>query len=59
MKTYTEQDLREAFKAGLEKGSHQSYFDAPLDEDEYIESLNPKEVYEDEISLLILFFVEK
>lgn len=39
MKKYTEEDLRDAFKAGLTRGSHQSYFDAPLDEDEYIESL--------------------
>ena len=34
-----EQKLRGAFQAGLEKGSHQSYFDAPLDEGEYIDSV--------------------
>ena len=33
----SEQKLREAFQAGLKKGSHQNYFDAPLDEDEYID----------------------
>tara|TARA_R110000787_G_scaffold192027_1_gene303555 strand:- start:194 stop:475 length:282 start_codon:yes stop_codon:yes gene_type:complete len=32
--------LREAFQAGLNKGSHQSYYDAPLDEDEYIDSVS-------------------
>lgn len=45
MKTYTEEDLRLAFQAGSERGAFiqsGSYFDAPLDEDEYIESLNPK-----------------
>lgn len=35
-----EQKLREAFQAGLNKGSHQSYYDAPLDEDEYIDSVS-------------------
>ena len=42
---YTEEDLREAFKAGSERGAFDqagSYFDAPLDEDEYIESLKPQ-----------------
>jgi len=46
MKTYTEQDLRLAFQAGSERGAFiqaGNYFDAPLDEDEYIESLNPKQ----------------
>lgn len=45
MKTYTEEDLRLAFQAGRERGAFDqagNYFDAPLDEDEYIESLNPK-----------------
>ena len=42
MKTYTEQDLRLAFQAGVKLGRHNSYFDKPLDEDEYIESLNSK-----------------
>ena len=46
MKTYTEQDLREAFRAGHERGAFDhagNYFDAPFDENEYIESLNPKQ----------------
>lgn len=42
MKTYTEQDLRLAFQAGVNFGSHESYFDKPLNENEYIESLNSK-----------------
>lgn len=49
MKTYTEQDLRLTFKAGHERGmfdAYKSYFDAPLDEDEYIESLKEKVVEE-------------
>lgn len=36
---YTEEDIRNAFKSGLIKGNHQSYFDAPLNEDEYVEKL--------------------
>lgn len=43
MKTYTEQDLRLAFRAGIDMGKHiqaKNYFDKPLDEDEYIESLD-------------------
>ncbi len=43
MKTFTEEDLRNAFKAGRERGVHEergNYFDAPLDEDEYIYSLS-------------------
>lgn len=43
MKTYTEQDLRLPFRAGIDMGKHiqaKNYFDKPLDEDEYIESLN-------------------
>ena len=34
-----EELLRDAFRAGMNKGSHQSYFDAPLDETEYIDSI--------------------
>ncbi len=42
MKRYTEQDLRLAFQAGIDMGKHiqsGNYYDKPLDEDEYIESL--------------------
>ena len=49
MKTYTEEDLRNAFRGGIARGKHianNNYFDAPLDEDEYIDSL--KEVQEEE-----------
>jgi hypothetical protein len=41
-----EELLRDAFRAGMNKGSHQSYFDAPLDETEYIDSIK------DELKLL-------
>ena len=44
-KIYTEEDLRLAFQAGMDRGAFEqsgSYFDAPLDENEYIKSLNPK-----------------
>lgn len=50
---YTEEDLRKAFKNGVLRGMHDqagNYFDAPLDEEEYIESLNPK-VEENEIPI--------
>lgn len=39
-KTTTE--IRDAFRSGMNKGSHQSYFDAPLDETEYIDSIKDK-----------------
>jgi len=42
MKKYIEEDLRKAFEAGSSYGSHDSYFDKPLDEDEYIDSLKEK-----------------
>lgn len=48
-KKYTEEDIRKAFQAGHERGvfdGNNNYFDAPLDEDEYIESLNPKPIQE-------------
>lgn len=38
---YTEEDIRKAFQAGMEKGSANSeLIDAPLDENEFIEKLN-------------------
>jgi len=40
--TFTIDDLRRAFQAGSERGAfdaNHNYFDAPLDEDEYIESI--------------------
>ena len=43
-KVYTEEDLRQAFKAGWLSGKNDdNYFNKPLDEDEYIQSLNPIE----------------
>lgn len=53
-KKYTEEDLRLAFQAGSERGAFiqsGSYFDAPLDEDEYIESLKPQLKEEKEIPI--------
>jgi hypothetical protein len=46
-----EEKLRHAFRAGSLYGSHDSYFDAPLDENEYIESLKPKKVKEELIPI--------
>ena len=40
--------IREAFQAGNRYGSHQSYFDKPDDEDEYIASIFHKEKEEEE-----------
>ena len=45
MKTYTEQDLRLAFQAGINRGKYLqsgNYYNEPLDEDEYIDSFNFK-----------------
>lgn len=49
-----EEALRKAFQAGRERGMFDqtgSYFDAPLDEDEYIESLKPQPTEEKEIPI--------
>lgn len=54
MKTYTEEDLRLAFQSGMERGAFEqagNYFDAPLDENEYIESLNAPKEEEKEIPI--------
>ena len=61
MKNYTEQDLRKAFQAGHERGCFDNagnYFDAPLDEDEYIESLSHKKD-EEEIIFSYSFLCRK
>lgn len=58
---YTEEDLRKAFRAGIQRGyfdGENNYFDAPFDEDEYIESLNPS-VEEDKISFTYSFLHRK
>ncbi len=53
MKTYTEQDIREAFRAGIERGGflerdEYAPFHTPLDEDEYIDSIcGEKEIKEE------------
>ena len=52
MKKSLEDKLRDAFRAGRVKGLHgDNYFDAPLDEDEYIESLIPPKTKEKEIPI--------
>lgn len=43
-----EKIIREAFQAGNRYGSHQSYFDKPDDEDEYVASIFHKEKEEEE-----------
>ncbi len=48
---YTEKDLRKAFKAGILQGKHlqaNNYFDAPLSESEYIDSLKETTIEETE-----------
>lgn len=45
MKLYTEQQIRDAFKAGMKLSAFlntQKYFNAPLNEDEYIAELKKK-----------------
>jgi hypothetical protein len=42
MKTYTEEDLRNAFKAGEIKGMYPSYNQGELDEDEWIKEYTNK-----------------
>lgn len=61
MKKSLEDKLRDAFKAGRLKGLHgDNYFDAPLDEDEYIESLKKsKELIEDKVSFTYSFLRRK
>lgn len=59
---YTEEDLRKAYQAGYKRGmfDHSSnYFDAPLDEKEYIESLSKKEVFEPKVSFTYSFLRRK
>jgi len=59
---YTEEDLRKAFKAGISQGRHLqagNYFDAPLDEDEYIDSLKEAVNEEDKISFTYSFLRRK
>lgn len=46
---YTEEDIRKAFQAGMNKGAHQSYYDAPLDENEFVEELNQSKNSEKDI----------
>jgi hypothetical protein len=56
MKKSLENKLRDAFKAGVQRGyfdGANNYFDAPLDENEYIESL--KETVEEEKTIPITY----
>ena len=46
---YTEEDVRDAFRAGKEKGAYKSYFDQPLDEDEFVENLKKQERPKEEL----------
>lgn len=59
---YTEEDLRKAFQAGKERGAFDyagNYFDAPLDEDEYINSLNKLVIEEEKIPFTYAFLRRK
>lgn len=62
MKESTERKLRKAFKAGVEKGIHigeRSYFDSPLNENEYIESLRKEKKIEETIPVTYATIKEK
>lgn len=53
--TFTEEDLRNAFRAGQERGrfdANYNYFDAPFDEDEWVKSYTePVEEEEEKITV--------
>jgi hypothetical protein len=60
MKKTLEEKLRDAYRAGRTRGLHNSYFDAPLDEDEYIGSLKKsEELVEEKISFTFSFLMRK
>ena len=57
---YTEEDLRKAFRAGVAyKAECNGFFGNRANEDEYINSLKPKEVEEDLISFTYSFLRRK
>jgi len=59
---YSEENLRKAFRAGIDYGRHlqaNNYFDKPLDEDEYIDSLKEKKVEDEKISFTYSFLKHK
>lgn len=60
MKKYTEEDLRKAFQAGKSYGMDyvSGFGNNPLDEDDYVESLN-KLVVEEEIPMSYAFLRRK
>lgn len=58
---YTEEDLRKSFQAGAKRGNWASggyYYDEPLSEDEYIESLTLK-IEKDKICFSYSFLSRK
>lgn len=62
MEKYTIEDIRKAFQAGMERGAFVqagNYFDAPLDENEYIDSLTKKELEEEIIGFTYSFLRRK
>ena len=59
MKTYTEEDLRLAFGAGLLSSENYKIGSAQKLEDEYIESLNHKEVEEETVSFTYSYICRK
>ena len=51
---FTLEDIRKAFQAGHERGvfdANHNYFDAPLDEDEYIKSLTEEPQTEEKVTI--------
>ena len=46
-KLYTENDLREAFKAGRVKGTYPSYLQGEMDEDEWVEYYTKEPIIEE------------
>jgi NADH:ubiquinone oxidoreductase subunit C len=64
MKTYTEEDLRKAFQAGIAQGGflerdEYAPFFRPLDEDDYINSLKETVIEEDKVSFTYSFLRRK
>lgn len=58
MRTFTEEDLREAFRAGQAYGHWyiNPSFAEPMNENEYIGSLNPKAIEEETITYDLISF---
>lgn len=58
MKTYTEEDLRAAFREGYARGEN-NYRYSPQEEDEYIKGFKTEEVEEETVSFTYSFLRRK